>query len=72
MSDSNTSFYENTSDAIFACDKMTEEPFCYFQNVSYLKKPAEVTDAIRAAHPRLAVYNRNSMKGGIARMLKQD
>ena len=68
----NPSFYSNTTDAFFARDKMTEEPFRYFQNVSYLKKPAEVTDALRAAHPRLAVYDRNSMKGGIARMLKQD
>ena len=71
-SDSNPSFYANTSDAIFARDKMTEEPFRYFQNVSYLKKNAEVTDALRAAHPRLAVYDRNSMKGGISRMLKSD
>ena len=71
-SDSNPSFYANTSDAFFARDKMTEEPFRYFQNVSYLKKPAEVTDALRAAHPRLAVYDRNSMKGGISRMLKTD
>ena len=68
----NPSFYSNTSDAFFARDKMTEEPFRYFQNVSYLKKPAEVTDALRAAHPRLAVYDRNSMKGGISRMLKTD
>lgn len=68
----NPSFYSNTSDAIFARDKMIEEPFRYFQNVSHLKKPAEVTDALRAAHPRLSVYDRNSMKGGIARMLKQD
>ena len=71
-SDSNPSFYANTSDAFFARDKMTEEPFRYFHNMSYLKKPAEVTDALRAAHPRLAVYDRNSMKGGISRMLKTD
>ena len=68
----NPSFYSNTADAFFARDKILEEPFRYFQNVSYLKKPAEVTDALRAAHPRLAVYDRSSMKGGIARMLKQD
>ena len=71
-SSASPTFYANTTDSIFAREKLMEEPFRYFSNVSYLRKPAEVTDALRASHPRLAVYDRNSMKGGIARMLRHD
>ena len=67
------SFYANSGDSTFAREKlMMEEPFRYFPNVSYLCKPAEVTDALRNAHARLAIYDRNSMKGGVGRMLKND
>ena len=66
------SFRTTNNDAKFVRERLVAKPNRYFNTAKCLKKPAEVTDKLRKAHGRLVAYNRDSMKGGIARILKED
>ena len=59
-------------DGKFVWEKLVSKPNCYFTTAKCLRKPAEVTDKLRRAHGRLVAYNRDSMKGGVGRLLKED
>ena len=66
------SFRTTNPDGKFVRERLVGEPLRYFTTAKCLRKPAEVTDKLRKAHGRLAVYNRDYMKGGVARLLKED
>ena len=66
------SFRTTSPDATFVREKLLEEPNRYFNDARCLRRPADVTDKLRKAHGRLVAYNRDSMKGGMARILKED
>ena len=66
------SFRTTHKDGKFVREKLVSEPNRYFTTVKCLRKPAEVTDKLRRAHGRLLAYNRDSMKGGVGRLLKED
>ena len=66
------SFCTTNNNAKFVREKLVEEPNKYFTTTKCLKKPAEVMDKLRKAHARLLVYNQDSMKGRISRIIKED
>ena len=66
------SFRTTGNDGKFVRERLVAEPNRFFNDPKCLKKPAEVTDKLRRAFARLCVYNRDSMKGGVARLIKED
>mgnify|MGYP001417554892 CR=1 FL=1 len=66
------SFQTTSADAKFIREELCTSTSRYLNSAQCLRKPAEVTDKLRKAHGRLLHYCRDSMKGGIARMLKED
>ena len=66
------SFCTTHKDGKFVRERLVIEPNRYFTTAKCLRKPAEVTDKLRRAHRRLLAYNRDSMKGGVGRLLKED
>ena len=66
------SFRTTTKDGKFVRERLVSEPLRYFTTAKCLRKPAEVTDKLRRAHGRLLAYSRDSMKGGVGRIIKED
>ena len=66
------SFTTTSSDAMSIRDVIMKTPYKFLPDISYLNKAASVTDKLRKAYKSLTLYDRNSMKGGIRRILMED
>ena len=65
-------FRTTSPDAKLLRQFLTATPQRYLTDVKCLRKPAEVTDKVRKVHARFLQYCRDSMKGGVARIMKED
>ena len=51
---------------------LLKEPLCYFNEFQDCGRPARVVDKLRKAHGRFMKFNRDSLKNGIRKILKED
>ena len=65
-------FRTTSSDAKLLRQFLTTAPKRYLTDLKCLRKPAEVTDKIRKVHSRYLLYCRDSMKGAVSRIMKEE
>ena len=65
-------FRTTSPDAKMLQQLLVATPERYLTDIKCLRRPAEVTDKVRKVHARYLLYCRDSMKGAMARILKEE
>ena len=66
------SFCTTSNDAKYARQLLVKDTGRFLNGPADLRKPAEVTNKLRSAHARFMQYDRDSMKGCVGRIMKED
>ena len=67
-----TGFTTTSQDAQFIRERLVEEPWRFLPNPDHVSRPAGVVDKLRKAYARLVMYNRDSMKNRVRRIMNED